>query len=60
MGQIYKIKKWYKTCYVTPMQFIEYKQKWRETIKKLEWNPSQLSKDAYKPVVKYPKKDGGE
>ena len=37
--QIYRIEKKDKICYVTPMQFIEYKQKWRTLKKKMESRP---------------------
>ena len=37
--QIYRIEKKDKICYVTPMQFIEYKQKWRTITKKMESRP---------------------
>lgn len=48
--QLYKIKKWDNTCYVTPFQFIEYERKWRVIIKKVEsrprkWSDSNIKKE---------------
>ena len=50
--QIYRIKKKDQTCYVTPIQFIEYKRKGRTIIKKLESRPNWTKEDRQKDKAK--------